>query len=438
MTAVAVRPAPSLKSATTANATGNPILDLFNGFGFAIRRSFFNQAPKVKPIQISGQTIGVITGTIAAVDPEGDPIEYTLKKAPEFGTVVFGPAGTYTYTPGAGFDGTDQFIVTAKDTGIHINLLSNPFTWFSGRGTRAVAHIDQAFTPPPACTTTCVTFTFKYGEGADWWTPEARAALQAAADSLSSYLVVTNAVNITYDITASDKVVGGNEFGSALGTGSSSYASGDGVFHDTVVGHKIQTGVDLNGQTADGKIWFQTQEPWSFGGTLAADHFDLQSVALHELLHTLGFVSSVQAPGSNPNYGVTRTVWDSYMVTGTSAHPISSDGRWDPRYDYSAIGSVGFIDTGEYLTGGLYFGGANAVAAYGGLIPLNTPGEFEPGSSLSHLAFPGGDSFGGGDAQLVMAPSAVYGRAQKLSPVELGILEDLGYTVIPGYADIVL
>ncbi len=435
--AVGARPTSPLK--TTANATGNPILDFFDGIGLAIRRSLFNQAPKIKPVQISGQTIGVITGTIDAVDPEGDPIEYTVQRAPAFGMLVFRPDGTYTYTPGAGFDGTDEFVVTARDTGIHINLLSNPLTWFSGRSTRAVAHVEQDFTPPPRCTTTCVTFTFNYGEGADWWTPEARAALQAAADAVSSYLVVTTAVNINYDVSASGEVVDPNEFGSALATGISTYVPGSGVFHDTVVAHKIQTGVDLNGESADGQLWFRTSEPWSFGGILASDQFDFQSVALHELGHTLGFISSVQAPGSNPNYGVTRTVYDSFMVTSTGAHPISADGWWNPRYDWSETGSFGMDETGAYVEGGLYFGGANAVIAYGGLVPLHTPGEFEPGTSLSHLAFPDGSSiFGGSDAQLIMAASSVYGKTQRLSAVELGILEDLGYTVLSGYADIVL
>jgi hypothetical protein len=409
-----VAPAPKRAAA----APGNQIQDFVEGAVLLIRRTLFNAAPRVKPVQITGQTSGVVTGAIRAVDPEGDAITYSLSRAPAYGTVVLAPDGTYTYTPGAGFDGTDQFTVLASDASSHIDL----FNLFRGVGTRAVAHVGQAFTPPPACTTSCVTFTFTYGDSSNWWTPEARSALQEAADTLSSYLVVTSPVNVTYSVTGAgpDDL----EYGSALGTGGSSYYYGDTAFSDTVVQHKILTGLDDNGASADGQLWFSFAAPWAFGGDTAADEFDFESVALHELVHTLGFLSSVQAPGSNPSTSVKRPVFDSFMVTSAGVHPISADGGWDSTYDPNIVG----------LGGGLYFDGPNAVAAYGGLVPLYTPADYS-GSSLSHL-----DDFStlAGYGGLLMGPHASWGVASRLSPVELGVLEDLGYTVVPGYTAVAL
>jgi len=404
-------------------------VDLFNGFGLAIRRTFFNEAPKVKPIQVSGQTIGVVTGTIGAVDPEGDKLSYTLKKAPTYGTVVLGPGGTYTYTPGAGFDGTDEFTVSAMDVGFHINLLN----WFRPSSTQAVAHVERNFTPPPHCTTTCVTFKFTYGTGADWWTPESRAALQAAADTLSDYLVVTSAVTITYNVSAGATPDGASSGASALANALSSYFNEGVTFNDTVVGHKIQTGVDLNGQAADGTIWFKSTASWSFGGEVASDQYDFESVAIHELVHTLGFLSSIES--DNPPNGVKRTVLDSFLITIKGEHPISTDGAWNRTYNPYLTGQ-GWVwnDSLGIDEGGLYFGGANAVAAYGGSVPLNTPDEFAPGNSMSHL----GNPSQGGLGSFLMGAGAPRGLTMSLNPFELAILKDLGYTILPGYAEIVV
>jgi hypothetical protein len=414
-----------------ADATANPIGDFVDGVVLAIRRTFFNEAPTVDPVQITGQTRGVITGAVGAVDPESDPIEYTLNQAPTYGTLVLKSDGTYTYTPGAGFDGTDEFSVEAHDTGFHINL----FNLFRPPSTQALVGIDQNFTPPPACTTACVTFTFDYGTGSDWWTPESRGALEAAANTLSAYLVVTAPVNVTYSVTAGTRVSNGDLDLTVLATGISSYYYDDSVFNDTVVQHKIVTGTDLNGESQDGSLWFNSEANWSFDGDVAQDEIDFQSVALHELMHSLGFFSTVRAPGENPSSGETRTVYDSFIVTSTGAHPISSEGAWIRDYDDNLTGhNFDGINDGE-----LYFGGPDAVAAYGGLVPLFNPSEFEEGSSLSHLGKADDSLFGrSGPGSNLMGPASSYGLTNRLSPVELGILEDLGYAVLAGYTVVAL
>lgn len=66
-----------------------------------VRRTLFNQSPTItyEPTTTvqSGQTV---TGTIGAVDPEGDALTYKLTRGPRYGTVTIDQAtGAFTYVP---------------------------------------------------------------------------------------------------------------------------------------------------------------------------------------------------------------------------------------------------------------------------------------------------------------------------------------------------
>ena len=66
------------------------------------------------------------------------------------------------------------------------------------------------------------------------------------------------------------------------------------------------------------------------------------------------------------------------------------------------------------------------MAAYGGLVPLYTPDPWTPGSSLTHLD----PVFAPPGTVYLMDPSDGYGLGVRvLTPVEQGILSDLGFTV---------
>ena len=394
--------------ANAPSASANPLQSFFGGLGLQIRRSFFNQAPTVNPVQLTGEHQGVITGTVGAVDPEGDPLKYTLLGDPLDGAVVLNPDGTFTYTPGDDFAGVDVFNVAVRDTGFHINLLN----LFRAASTRARVLVEQdvrlpAPQPPAPCTTICVSFTFNYVAGADLWTSEARAGLEAAAKVLASYFLVGAPVNLTYDVTGYHDTSSSNF--PPLASAGSSFSYGNGVFNDTVVQRKIIKGIDQNGGSADGVLNWNFDYAWDWGDDLSSGEHDAQTVVLHELLHSFGFVSSVDAPGVFYNGGA-HTVWDSFIVNSDGVHPLSSDGVWDTAYNANLTGG----------NGGLYFGGANAVAAYGGLVPLYTSSPFS-NSTLSHL----------GDRGFVMTAGIRTGEQYVLSAAELGILKDLGYKVIP-------
>jgi hypothetical protein len=109
---------------------------------------------------------------------------------------------------------------------------------------------------------------------------------------------------------------------------------------------------------------------------------------------------------------------DGFIVTQDGAKPIGSGYRWDTAYDGNLTGGKG----------GLFFGGAHAVAAYGGLVPLFTPNPWSEGSSGSHL-----DDATFTDANEKMMNSATQTGLgiRVFSPVEVGILKDLGFTLVP-------
>ena len=50
-------------------------------------------------------------------DPDsGDPVTLTGNTSPAHGTLSLNSNGTFTYTPNAGFSGTDSFTYTVTDT----------------------------------------------------------------------------------------------------------------------------------------------------------------------------------------------------------------------------------------------------------------------------------------------------------------------------------
>ena len=198
-------------SGPPVGATTNADLDAVT----RTRRLFFNQAPTVAPVQITGRLTGPVTGTVGAVDPEGDQLAYRITRAPREGAVQLNADGTYTYTPDSDFDGVDTFRVLAIDLGPHINL-------FRPRGTRATALVNQG----------AIKFDFNYTDGGTGWTAERQQALQRAANDLVEYFLVTSPVTLTYDVGLDD-----NE--GDLASAGSDLINGNRGYWRTVVQNKL-------------------------------------------------------------------------------------------------------------------------------------------------------------------------------------------------------
>jgi VCBS repeat-containing protein len=75
-----------------------------------------NDAPVASNLNLTTDEDIPITRTISANDPDGDTLTYTTIGSPTNGTVVLNSAtGTFTYTPNAGYSGSDSFVVSISD-----------------------------------------------------------------------------------------------------------------------------------------------------------------------------------------------------------------------------------------------------------------------------------------------------------------------------------
>ncbi|SHN32431.1 Ig-like domain-containing protein, partial [Chitinophaga sp. CF418] len=74
-----------------------------------------------------------VNGAVSGTDPDGDPLTFAKDTDPAHGSVVVNTDGTYTYTPAAGYTGTDQFTIIISD----------------GQGGTATVTVDITVTPPP-------------------------------------------------------------------------------------------------------------------------------------------------------------------------------------------------------------------------------------------------------------------------------------------------
>ena len=267
--------------------------------------------------------------------------------------------------------------------------------------------------PPPApvpSPAAKISFVFNYGSGARFWSTDAKTALQASADALAAYFVVSAPVTLVFDVTAVRSPLSST----LASTGSDLIATGAG-FLNTVVQNKLLTGIDSNGSAADGSIEVNFGNPWAYGDSVSSSQYDFKSTMMHEMLHAYGFLAYVDEAGWNT--GTNWTKFDSFIVTNVGTKVINpSTYRFNTAYNTNLTGGAG----------GLFFGGQNAVAAYGGLVPLYTPRPWEPGSSVSHLD---DSTFTGVNAKLMNAIADTGLSARTLSTVELGILKDIGYTV---------
>lgn len=226
---------------------------------------------------------------------------------------------------------------------------------------------------------------------------------------LATHVVVSSPTTIVYAVTGES-----SPSSSTLASAGSDLSDTGAGFFATVVQQKIQSGVDANGSAADGEISWNFGNPWAFGTTVSGTEYDFTSTAMHELLHTFGFLSYTDQPGYNT--GRSWTVFDRYLVTSDGIAVIADSYRWRSAYDANLTGG----------NGGLFFGGPNAVAVYGGPVPIYTPDPWESGSSTSHLD---DDTFTGTDTLLMNALTETGPGIRVISPVELAILTDLGYRV---------
>jgi uncharacterized repeat protein (TIGR03803 family)/VCBS repeat-containing protein len=75
-----------------------------------------NDIPMASGASVSTLMNQSVSGSLQAIDADGDSIAFSLVKGPRRGSVTIGATtGTFTYTPSAGFSGNDSFTFQATD-----------------------------------------------------------------------------------------------------------------------------------------------------------------------------------------------------------------------------------------------------------------------------------------------------------------------------------
>ncbi|MEB2268338.1 tandem-95 repeat protein, partial [Priestia megaterium] len=82
--------------------------------------SIITQGPVERAPVVANQALSTteqqpVTGSIAAIDPQGETLTYTLLGGPVNGILSLNPDGNFTYTPNPGFIGVDSFTVSVQN-----------------------------------------------------------------------------------------------------------------------------------------------------------------------------------------------------------------------------------------------------------------------------------------------------------------------------------
>lgn len=255
---------------------------------------------------------------------------------------------------------------------------------------------------------------------------ERRQALEDAASQWGKQF--TNTGYITLEVLSEED----NNTNTLASAGSYIVDSGVGGFGDMgVIRQKLLTGNDLNGSSVDGIVSVNWANNWGLSAqanNVAPGTYDFYSTMYHEFTHALGFNSFIMESGTDI-FGTTPGdvgSWSAFdqFITDQYGNPVI-DGTDFSLNDYLWNAEK---TGGASPDGGLYFNGAHAVAANGGLlVGLFTPSEWSDGSSVSHLDDDNPDYLG----SLMLAATGDGPSTRAFTAVERGMMKDLGYCFTP-------
>ena len=280
-----------------------------------------------------------------------------------------------------------------------------------------------------------ITFEFQFNDGVDAGFNSVaegaarRAALQRAAQNYSAAFSSYNAT-VVMGVTGTAQ---GDTLASAGSKSGPDFLPGFGM--SEVVRNKVlsNNAIDLNGADVDGTVSVNfATTTWGLDINTAPSggQYDWYSTLYHEFSHAFGFASSIftNADGSNSrdsldNKGTAEFGAFDQFLTDAGGNSVFVSGS-----DLNETTYEGLLVGGNSAEGkGLFFNGANAVAANGGNpVGLFSAETFRLGSSGSHL-----DDENGAMAGLLMLSSTGSGLgARTFSAIELGMFKDIGYANI--------
>jgi Ca2+-binding RTX toxin-like protein len=222
------------------------------------------------------------------------------------------------------------------------------------------------------------------------------ANMQGALAIYSAHITGMGSLEVVISVDLSGRTVGSGRSLAAVNKGT---VDGKTVIYEGAVAELI-SGVDPNGASYDievtlppdylNKVLWLDPDPMTRSAIVAAGKFDAVSFFLHEVGHALGF----NGRGDGNTGVVAGTVLSTYDT---------------------------FVTT---LNGKPYFTGPNAVAAYGGPVPLST-GEF---NTYTHYGRVSADGF-----DLNLMEGSTYspnGTRWYLDAIDLAVLRDVGLNTV--------
>jgi VCBS repeat-containing protein len=149
----------------------------------------------------SGDEDGTLTGTVAASDVDGDPLNYSVVTAPTNGTLTLNATtGAYVYTPNANYNGADSFTFKANDGLVDSNIATVSLSV-------AAAADAPVLAAPIADASTAEDAAFSYTVPSGTFTDVDSATLTYTTSALPSWLSF-NAATRTFSGTPANANVG--------------------------------------------------------------------------------------------------------------------------------------------------------------------------------------------------------------------------------------
>jgi len=251
---------------------------------------------------------------------------------------------------------------------------------------------------------------------------EAKAAFQAAAD-IWSYLI-SSPVPITID--ARWEVMESGVLGSS-GPPEVFRNFENATFKDTwyvpTIANRL-CGYDLNPEAYDMITRFNSDFSWYLGtdGTPGGQH-DFVSVVLHEIGHSLGFISNAYNNGADggigyyTNDGGMSGAFDHFMYNGSGELLMDSTLFENPSPELLA----------EFTSGDVFFDSPLSNAGNGGApAELYAPSTWNAGSSISHL----GEIFNGTENALMTYSIGTGEANHDPGPISMGIFAEVGWVSV--------
>jgi hypothetical protein len=249
------------------------------------------------------------------------------------------------------------------------------------------------------------------------FSPEAKAAFQAAVDIWST--LITSDVKIR--ITATWKSLGAGVLGSAsAGTFMRDFqgAQRAQTWYPVALAEKI-TGKELNGTDPDIVASFNsTNSSWFYGtsGQTPSGKFDLVSIVLHEIGHGLGINHNYTVDGDNGEVLNNDLVFNyvTYIENGSNVKLVPSYPQPSPE-----------LKT-QLTSGNLFFNSESVLAANSNSrAKIYAPSTFSPGSSIAHLDE---NTYKAGDINSLMTPQIGFAEVvHNPGPIVMAMLNDMGW-----------